>query len=195
MLYLIVIIGVLTFNITPAHANQILNLTTHFSSAVVLRKTLNSKDLIYIGGLGYEKFISIPFTGKIIGKEEGYLEDGKWDGPYVSYYKTGQIEHKGNYKKSRKEGLWRSFRIDGNLMSEGSYKDGLHEGLWKFYHLFGTNLQTLKNFKDGKKDGAFKSFYGNGNLMQKGGYKNGKPRGLWIFYEKNGIKERNRKTY
>ena len=195
MLYLIVIIGVLTFNITPAHANQIRNLTTHFSSAVVLRKTLNSKDLIYIGGLGYEKFISIPFTGKIIGKEEGYLEDGKWDGPYVSYYKTGQIEHKGNYKKSRKEGLWRSFRIDGNLMSEGSYKNGLYEGLWKFYHLFGTNLQILKNFKDGKKDGAFKSFYGNGNLMQKGGYKNGKPRGLWIFYEKNGIKERNRKTY
>jgi antitoxin component YwqK of YwqJK toxin-antitoxin module len=195
MLYLIVIIGVLTFNITPAHADQIRNLTTHFSSAVVLRKTLNSKDLIYIGGLGYEKFISIPFTGKIIGKEEGYLEDGKWDGPYVSYYKTGQIEHKGNYKKSRKEGLWRSFRIDGNLMSEGGYKDGLYEGLWKFYHLFGTNLQTLKNFKDGKKDGAFKSFYGNGNLMQKGGYKNGKPRGLWIFYEKNGIKERNRKTY
>jgi antitoxin component YwqK of YwqJK toxin-antitoxin module len=195
MLYLIVIIGVLTFNITPAHADQIRNLTTHFSSAVVLRKTLNSKDLIYIGGLGYEKFISIPFTGKIIGKEEGYLEDGKWDGPYVSYYKTGQIEHKGNYKKSRKEGLWRSFRIDGNLMSEGSYKNGLYEGLWKFYHLFGTNLQILKNFKDGKKDGAFKSFYGNGNLMQKGGYKNGKPRGLWIFYEKNGIKERNRKTY
>ena len=195
MLYLIVIIGVLTFNITPAHANQIRNLTTHFSSGVVLRKTLNSKDLIYIGGLGYEKFISIPFTGKIIGKEEGYLEDGKWDGPYVSYYKTGQIEHKGNYKKSRKAGLWRSFRIDGNLMSEGSYKNGLYEGLWKFYHLFGTNLQILKNFKDGKKDGAFKSFYGNGNLMQKGGYKNGKPRGLWIFYEKNGIKERNRKTY
>jgi antitoxin component YwqK of YwqJK toxin-antitoxin module len=195
MLYLIVIIGVLTFNITPAHADQIRNLTTHFSSAVVLRKTLNSKDLIYIGGLGYEKFISIPFTGKIIGKEEGYLEDGKWDGPYVSYYKTGQIEHKGNYKKSRKEGLWRSFRIDGNLMSEGSYKNGIYEGLWRFYHLFGTNLQILKNFKDGKKDGAFKSFYGNGNLMQKGGYKNGKPRGLWIFYEKNGIKERNRKTY
>ena len=160
MLYLVIIIGLLTFNIAPTHTNQIQNLSTHLSLAIVLRKTLNSKDLIYIGGLGYEKFISIPFTGKIIGKEEGYLEDGKWDGPYVSYYKTGQIEHKGNYKKSRKEGLWRSFRIDGNLMSEGSYKNGLYEGLWKFYHLFGTNLQILKNFKDGKKDGAFKSFYG-----------------------------------
>ena len=195
MLYLIVIIGLLAFHITPAHTNQIQNLDTRLSSAVVLPETLSSKDLIYRGGLGYRKFINIPFTGEITGEEEGYLKGGKWDGPYLSYYQTGQIEHKGNYKKSRKDGLWKSFRIDGNIMSEGSYKNGLYEGLWKFYHLFGNNLQMLKNFRNGKKDGAFKSFYGNGNLMQKGSYKNGKPRGLWIFYEKNGIKERNRKVY
>ena len=72
-------------------------------------------------------------------------------------------------------------------MSEGSYNNGVNEGTWKYYHLFGSNLQILKNFKNGKKDGAFKSFYGDGNLMKKGSYKNGKPTGLWIFYEKNGI--------
>jgi len=195
MLYLIVIIVLLTFNIIPARTEVIQHLSTRLLSEGISHKTLNSKNLVYRGRLGYKKSTAIPFTGKITGKEEGYLENGRWDGPYVSYYNTGQVEHKGRYNRGKREGPWKFFRMDGNIMSEGSYSNGLNEGLWKYYHLFGTNIQILKNFKNGKKDGAFQSFYGDGNLMQKGSYENGKPKGLWIFYEKNGIKERNRKFY
>ena len=70
MLYLIVIIGLLAFNITPAHTTQIQNLDTRLSSGVVLPKTLSSKDLIYRGGLGYRKFINIPFSGNSLNIEK-----------------------------------------------------------------------------------------------------------------------------
>ena len=195
MLYIIVFLILVIFNTPFAHAGEIQGFAMRHSTGIGWHKILNTKDLIYRNGFGYKKFTNIPFTGRITGKEEGYLSSGKWDGPYKSYYKTGQLEQEGFYRKKQKEGLWKFFRRDGNIMTQGNYKNGRKDGLWKYYHLFGTNLQMLKSFKNGVKDGIFKSFYGNGNLMQKGGYKNGTPNGPWIFYEKNGRKVRNRKIY
>jgi uncharacterized protein len=195
MLYIVVFIIFLTFNITPAYADKTQGSLPRSSSDLGWHKLLNSKDLVYKGGLGYRKSTNTPFTGKITGREEGYLNEGRWNGPYTSYYNTGQLEQKGSYHNAKKEGPWKFFRTDGNVISEGYYKNGQKEGTWKYYHLFGTNLQMVKSFKNGKKDGIFKSFYGNGNLMQKGSYKNGIPNGLWIFYEKNGRKVKNRKIY
>jgi len=195
MKFLIVIIILLTFDITAAYTGEIQNFFERLSSEVILDETINSKDLVYRNGLGYKNFTDTPFTGKITGKEEGYFTGGKWDGAYISYYDTGQIELTGSYKKARKDGPWKSFRVDGHIMSEGSYKNGLKEGPWKFYHLFGINLQIWNNYKNGKKDGVYKSYWGNGNLMQRGSYQNDKPKGLWIYYDKDGIKERNKKIY
>ena len=195
MLYLVFIIILMNFNITPAYSNETKKISTNFFSEAIAHKILNSKDLVYKNSLGYKRFTNTPFTGKITGREEGFLKKGKWHGPYVSYYKTGQLEHKGNYNMAKKDGPWKSFRIDKNIISEGNYKNGLNDGVWKYYHLFGNNLQMVTYFKNGKKDGEFKTFYGNGNLMQKGSYRNDNPVGLWIFYEKNGIKEKYRKIY
>jgi antitoxin component YwqK of YwqJK toxin-antitoxin module len=195
MLFLIYFIILMSFNNTPAYTSEIQTFSTHSAPEAVAHKILNSKDLVYKDSLGYKRFASTPFTGKIIGREEGFLNKGKWHGPYISYYKTGQLKHKGSYKMAKKDGPWKSFRIDKNIISEGSYKNGLNEGIWKYYHLFGTNLQMVTNFRNGKKDGEFKSFYGNGNLMQKGNYINGNPDGLWIFYEKDGRKEKYRKIH
>jgi antitoxin component YwqK of YwqJK toxin-antitoxin module len=195
MLYIVVSIISLTFSVTPAYADKTQNSPIRSSLEIEWHRLLNSKDLVYKRGRGYRKSTNVPFTGRITGSEEGYLNEGKWNGPYKSYYNTGQLEQRGSYHNAKKEGPWKSFRTDGNIISEGYYKNGQKEGTWKFYHLFGSNLQMVKSYKNGKKDGVFKSFYGNGNLMQKGSYKNGIPNGLWIFYEKNGRKVRNRKIY
>ena len=190
-----VIILLLIFNVTPAYTERTQNISTNLSSEVILETLLNSDDIVYRGRLGYKKSTNIPFTGEITGKEKGHLKNGRWDGPYLSYYNTGQLERQGGYTEGKREGPWKFFRVDGNIMSEGSYNNGLSEGTWKFYHLFGANLQIITNFKDGKKDGAYRSFFGNGKLMQKGTYKDNKPTGLWIFYDKNGVTERSRKLY
>jgi len=157
--------------------------------------TINSKNLVYRNGLGYEKSQRAPFTGKVTGSEHGYLKNGIWNGRYISYYNNGKIKYWGNYSGARKEGLWKSFRSNGQIIFEGNYKNGLKDGQWNFYHLFGSNLQECTNYKNGKKNGRHQSFWGDGNLRQKGSYKNGKPAGLWIFYDTDGITEKNKETY
>ena len=195
MLYLVFIIMLIPLNITPAYANEIEHFSNHLSSGTISDQIFDSKDLVYRDGIAYKKYTNVPFTGKVTGKEKGYLNEGKWNGPYVSYYNTGQLEQKGSYKNAKKDGPWKFFRNDGNIISEGYYNNGQKEGTWNYYHLFGTKLQMVKTFKNGKKNGVFKAFYGNGNLMQKGSYKSGKPNGLWISYEKNGKTEKDKKIY
>jgi hypothetical protein len=46
------------------------------------------KDLVVRDGIHYKKFSDVPFTGKVTGKSQGLLKDGKKHGPWVSYLKT-----------------------------------------------------------------------------------------------------------
>ena len=55
-------------------------------------------DLVKTDGLTYKKFTEVPFTGKTTGKYQGSFRNGKRHGPYVTYYKNGQLNFKGTYK-------------------------------------------------------------------------------------------------
>ena len=60
------------------------------------------KDLVERKGFYYKKFTTVPFTGKITGKKQWSFKDGKWDGPFVSYWDNGQLWEKGTYKDGKK---------------------------------------------------------------------------------------------
>ena len=68
--------------------------------ALALGETVKFEDLVYREGLFYKKFTEVPFTGKVTGKGQGKLKDGKKDGPWVSYNKDGTVVEKqtGTYK-------------------------------------------------------------------------------------------------
>jgi len=53
---------------------------------------LTLDDLVIRDGLYYEKFTDVPFSGEIDeGLVRGELEDGKQEGPWVSYHDNGQL--------------------------------------------------------------------------------------------------------
>ena len=56
------------------------------------------EDLVERDGLYYKKFTEVPFTGMVTGDRQGSIKDGKWDGPYVSYYDNGQLDWKGTIR-------------------------------------------------------------------------------------------------
>jgi hypothetical protein len=56
------------------------------------------KDLVLRDGIFYKKFSEVPFTGKTTGKYQGSFKDGKRVGPWVEYWKDGQLLSKGTYK-------------------------------------------------------------------------------------------------
>ena len=43
-------------------------------------------------GIFCKRFTEIPFTGKVTGRFQGSLKDGKREGPGVSYYKDGNVK-------------------------------------------------------------------------------------------------------
>ena len=50
-----------------------------------MTETCDWDDLVEERGLFYKKFSGVPFTGKVTGRVQGELKDGKMDGPWVKY--------------------------------------------------------------------------------------------------------------
>jgi len=142
----------------------ILLLTLLFPS-LAFGETMN--DLVKRDGLYYKKFSTVPFTGKTTGQRQRTFKDGKnlaeWNGVYVRYHGNGQLESKGTYKDSKKDGPWVYYHDNGQLESKVTYKNDKKNGPWVYYHK-------------------------NGKLSQKGTFNDGKKDGPWVFYTDNGTK-------
>ena len=113
-------------------------------------------DLVERDGIYYKKFTETPFTGKIIGREQGRIKNGKRDGAWVKYHDNGQLNNQGSYKNGEKGGDWVWYHDNGQLEVKGSYKNGKEEGDWVWYN-------------------------DNGQLEEKGSWRNGEPEGEWVY--------------
>ena len=91
-------------------------------------------DLVKRDGIHYKKFSEVPFTGKVTGKKQGSLRNGKRVGPWVTYHDNGQVWVKGTYKDGKRDGPWVSYHDKGQLYSKGTYKNGKKHGPWGRYH-------------------------------------------------------------
>jgi hypothetical protein len=86
-------------------------------------------DLVERDWIWYKKFSDVPFTGKITGRPQGSLKNGKWDGPWVDYYPSGELWYKHTYKDGKKDGLWVGYHNNVQLAEKKTYKDGKPDGL------------------------------------------------------------------
>ena len=82
----------------------------------------------------------------VIMSEVNY-KNGKMTGLLKTYFKTGQLEHEGNYKYtdkgvySKKDGVWKTYYKNGQLRMESIIKDGIQVE-WKSYDTDG-ELQAV----------------------------------------------------
>ena len=113
------------------------------------------------------------------------IKNGKVEGLYKWYYKTGKIWREIHYKNGRKDGLERWYHKTGKLAEERNYKNGQKDGLEKWYYKTGKLWRAI-NYKNGQKDGLEKTYYPSGALAEKSNFKNGKRVGLTIKYLENG---------
>ena len=118
-------------------------------------------DSVERNDLYYEKFTNVPFSGKVTGKYQGVIKNGKEEGAWVWYYKSGQVEVKENYKNGKLEGARVNYWSNGGLLSEGNYKNDKKEGVWIGY-------------------------FENGQLSYKGTWKYNMKEGVWVGYNENG---------
>jgi hypothetical protein len=109
-------------------------------------------DLVKRDGIHYKKFSEVPFTGKVTGKKQGSLKNGKHHGPWVGYWDNGQLCFKITYNNGKQEGPYVRYHKKGQLMSKVTFNNDKWDGPWFSYHLAGTIYQALTGtFKNGKK--------------------------------------------
>ena len=61
------------------------------------------------------------------------LDELEITGPFVMWYKDGQIWAKGNYEHGIKQGLWNVWHENGQLWVQGNYQNGKACGIWLFW--------------------------------------------------------------
>ena len=123
---------------------------------------ITMNDFVYRDGLLFKKFTDTPYSGKVEGAEQGYIDSGIRNGEWKFYYANGQIASKGRFQKGLKVGVWEEFDIFGNLQSKGSYSNSLKDGSWAIYsngeiiesHIYkmGRNLTLIKAEENAKKE-------------------------------------------
>ena len=90
-------------------------------------ETVSMDDLVERNDLYYKKFTDTPFTGEVSGQGNGYIENGKKDGYWVTYHENGQLKAKGTFKDEKWDGLWEWYYDNGRLAKKGTYKDGVKQ--------------------------------------------------------------------
>jgi len=147
------------------------------------------KNLIIRDKIYFKKFTTIPFFGKVFGKEIGSMKNGKKEGSWVTYHDNGQLKSKGDFKNGIKINTW-VYSDEKGLSTIGEYKEGKPDGSWINYNwinIYKEGILLSKNQqKDGQKNGSWIAYYDNKMIESQGQFKDGKEDGLWTYFHKNG---------
>ncbi len=125
-------------------------------------------------------------------------KNGKKQGEWTYFYKSGKTKSVGSYKNSRRVGKWEFFYENGKTEQTGQYnKRGKATGTWHWYYPNGEVLRE-EAFENGKLNGKFVEYDISKNEIVKGQYVAGVRTGLWKYNIGDEIQEgeyrNNRKT-
>ncbi|MFK8037101.1 MAG: toxin-antitoxin system YwqK family antitoxin [Crocinitomicaceae bacterium] len=107
-----------------------------------------------------------------IKKEIGY-KNGKFDGMYRTYFKSGEIAIEQNFKLGNKDGLSSYYYDDGKLFYTENYKNGVREGQIKRLFQNG-NTWIIERYKKGQKNGTWEEYYEDGTIKYEGKWEKNK---------------------
>lgn len=79
----------------------------------------------------------------------GKIVNGKKEGIWIEYYKSGELKSETNYKNGLANGKQTIYYKNGNIKEERNFKDDVISGIRKYYDKEGKLTSTLE-FKNGK---------------------------------------------
>ena len=85
---------------------------------------------------------------------EGQMLDGKREGRWIFWYKTGQKQLEGEYIKGKKTGIWVKWDERGAKITEGEFLHGKMHGRWTDWYVNGQKAQE-SHWLHGKRDGKW----------------------------------------
>jgi antitoxin component YwqK of YwqJK toxin-antitoxin module len=119
---------------------------------------------------------------------QAWFEDGKRNGPWVSYTEAGKKHWTGSYVNGSAHGRFQRFHEEGWMDMDCEYANGRQTGLARWYYKSGKVLEE-GNLVDGKRHGEFKAWREDGTLQWICLWDNGVA-GKTTFYDAQGNIER-----
>ena len=101
--------------------------------------------------------------GKTVMSEENYA-NGKLDGAYKTYYKTGKPTEIAYYKDGLIDSVYRKYSIKGHLYQHFSYQAGKLHGKAVYYNRKTGQLTTKGQFSNDVRTGTWEN-YVDGELV------------------------------
>lgn len=123
------------------------------------------------------------YYGSRLDNETTYKE-GKREGAFKTYWRSGSVFQIGQYKADKSTGEWTLYHENNKIKEKGHYLNGKKTGSWRYYNKRGT-LRSVTNYLEGKKSGLYQSFWKDGVPDEKGNYLKDKKIGDWIKYDYN----------
>jgi len=135
-----------------------------------------------------KEYVRFYYDNNVI-SSEGYLEDGKPNYYWISYYMNGKKRSEGNRKNFLLDSTWIFYNEYGDTIEIINYKEGKKHGLCLIYEWTYNNDGSKKGglvareiYIDDKKEGLA-YYYKDGKLYKTVTYKNGKKWGLSKVYD------------
>ncbi len=112
---------------------------------------------------------------------EGIVDiEGRKQGPWKHFYRSGELKAQGSYKDDLKVGNWKYFYRDSTLEQTGNYLNGRADGLWQWFYADGSILRE-EEYAFGREDGLSVEYSDTGSVLAKGNYIDGFKEGAWEY--------------
>lgn len=136
------------------------------------KKMLLKDGAWFLNGMVYTgRFIDYYYSGQK--KGEGYLNNGKLNGPRQLYHANGRLAVQRVYVNGVVNGQEKEFYSDGSLSQQGEYINGKEEGVWESYYPNG-QVKLRSNYKHGEVIDTATKYYSTGRVKEQVFIKNGK---------------------
>ncbi len=128
-----------------------------------------------------------PVTGATI--FEGNIANGKMQGLWKTYYKSGRIKNSVNYVDGMPSGECYFYYDDPQNKTKAivSYEPAGKINIYKEFHDNGARKIEIFH-EDGVANGEANFYFPTGSIQIEGRYRDGKKHGRWKYYDENGKK-------
>jgi len=110
------------------------------------------------------------------------FQEGKLNGEFQAWYKSGRIMKSGNYVNDHLAGTWTRWFENGHKKDTGAWVNNQPHGEWTGWHENGEK-QFEGFYKEGKKDGLWNEWHPEGRKKSYGKYRCGIQAGHWEFWD------------
>ncbi|MEQ8910400.1 MAG: toxin-antitoxin system YwqK family antitoxin [Vicingaceae bacterium] len=123
-------------------------------------------------------------VGQVV--EEGEYKNSRKVGLWKEYFPNGNLKSKITYNNSRPMGPYTLYYENGKVQEEGNWQRTKNTGDFKRYHPNGQVAQEFTFTDDGRRNGKQKYYYPNGQLQLEGDWQGGQESGELKMYYENG---------